>query len=61
MTEPFGNSGEVFKYSLFLVLINRIVTFSTSILALLVRSTPLQPHLQFALKPDRNCEILPLD
>lgn len=34
MTEPFGNDGEIFKFSLFLVLANRIISLSVAVLAL---------------------------
>jgi len=30
MSEPFGQEGEVFSYSLFLVLANRILTFTVA-------------------------------
>ncbi len=30
MSEPFGREGEVFRFSLFLVLANRILTFSVA-------------------------------
>lgn len=38
MTEPFGPHGEVFKYSLFLVLCNRLTSCAVAIYGLLVRA-----------------------
>lgn len=38
MSVPFGKDAEVFKFSLFLVLANRILTFCVAATFLLVRS-----------------------
>lgn len=38
MTRPFGDEGDLFKYSLFLVLCNRLVTCVLAVGCLLVRA-----------------------
>ena len=39
MSEPFGKEEEQFKFSLLLVLANRVLTFGVALLFLLVRPT----------------------
>eukprot|EP00898_Chlorokybus_atmophyticus_P003576 jgi/Chlat1/4219/Chrsp27S04298 len=43
MTQPFGEQGEMFKNSLFLVLCNRLVTCAIAFGTLLVRGRPIAP------------------
>jgi len=47
MTLPFGEAGETFKSSLFLVLCNRLMTCCVAIACLLVRITLPFPHSWF--------------
>ncbi|KAK9815558.1 hypothetical protein WJX72_005709 [[Myrmecia] bisecta] len=51
MTEPYGTEGEVFKFSFFLVLCNRLLTASLAVACLLVHRqdvTPVAPFYSYA-------------
>lgn len=49
MSEPFGEEGEVFSYSLFLVLANRILTFCVAATFLWVSLQLYAPPVYLAL------------